>query len=119
MPNAIDEMCPVYVGERRIRLQLSEDSRSPRAFTAITIDADYSACEPEGIVHPLELLITTPTPTDSKRLFYNRASPSTISFRPREGGRHVIRIAEIGHNRWFGYIEIDVAGESASAQTVT
>lgn len=119
MPNIIDEISPTYVGEKRISLALAEDSRSPRAFVPINIDVDYSACEPEGVVHPLELTIVAPTESDFRRARYVRSSPSTISFRPREGGRHVIRLGEIGHNRWFGILEITVAGESATSDTVT
>lgn len=116
MPNIIDELSPPYIGEKRIVLRLAVDSLNPRAFNAVNIEADYTACEPEGVVFPLELLITSPTPTDRRRVFYNRAAPSTISFMPREGGLHVVRLGEIGHNRWFGYIEIDIAGDSASAR---
>lgn len=119
MPNAIDELSPVYIGEKRIRLQLAVDSLKPRALSAVNIDVDYAACEPEGVVPPLELLITAPTPSDFKRVMFNRSAPSLISFKPREGGRYVVRFGEIGHNRWFGYIEITVAGESATANPVT
>lgn len=119
MPNAIDELSPTYVGEKRIKLQLAVDSLNPRAMSAISIDVDYSACEPEGLVPPLELLITAPTPSDFKRVMFNRTAPSLLTFKPREGGRYVVRFGEVGHNRWFGYIEITVAGESATANPVT
>jgi hypothetical protein len=119
MPNIIDELCPSYTGEKRISLQLSEDSRSPRAFVPISIAVDYSACEPEGVCFPLELTIIAPTASDFRRVIYQRAAPSTISFQPREGGLHAVRFGEVGHNRWFGFLEINVAGESASALTVT
>lgn len=119
MPNAIDELCPTYVGEKRLIMSLAEDSLSPRALTAINILVDYAACDPEGVVNPLELTIIAPTEQDFRRVRFNRSAPSTISFQPREGGRHVIRLGEVGHNRWFGFIEIDVAGESATTTPVT
>jgi hypothetical protein len=119
LPNIIDELSPTYVGEKRFVLALAEDSLSPRALTPINIEVDYSACEPEGVMFPLELTIVVPTEQDFRRVLYNRSAPSTISFQPREGGRHVVRLGEVGHNRWFGYIEIDVAGESATSTPVT
>lgn len=119
MPNIIDELSPAYVGEKRITLSLAEDSLLPRAFTPINLDVNYDACDPEGIVPPLELTIVVPTEQDFRRVIFNRSAPSTISFQPREGGRHVVRLGEVGHNRWFGYIEIDVAGESATSAPVT
>lgn len=119
MPNIIDELCPPTVGEKRIVLSLSEDSLSPRAFTAVNVLVDYTACDPEGVVYPLELTIVVPTEQDFRRVRFNRSAPSTISFQPREGGRHVLRLGELGHNRWFGFIEIDVAGESATSTPVT
>ena len=119
MPNIIDEICPTYVGEQRIRMLANENSLRPRAFVALTIDVDYSACLPQGVVLPLELTIVAPTAQNFRRLVYTRAAPSQISFQPREGGKHVIRLGEVGHNRWFGYIEIEVAGEPATRDTVT
>ena len=119
MPNIIDEICPPTVGERRIGLTLATDSLSPRAFNPITLYVNYDACEPEGLVPPLELTIIAPTRQNFQRAIFIRTQPETISFRPREGGMHVVRFGEVGHNRWFGYIEINVAGEPATIDTVT
>jgi hypothetical protein len=119
MPNIIDEICPVTTGEKRIVLQLAEDSLLPRAFVPVNVEANYDACDPEGVVFPLELTIVAPTESNFTRVIYNRSAPTTISFKPREGGKHVVRLGEIGHNRWFGYIEIAVAGEPATVDTVT
>jgi hypothetical protein len=119
MPNIIDEISPTYVGEKRIGLSLATDSLQPRAFNAINVLVDYSACEPEGLAFPLELTIIAPTSQNFQRARFLRTTPETISFRPREGGLHVVRFGEVGHNRWFGYLEINVAGESATIDTVT
>lgn len=119
MPNIIDELCPPTTGEKRIGLSLATDSLQPRAFNPINVLVDYSGCEPEGLVPPLELTIIAPTAANFHRSRYLRTQPETISFRPREGGMHVVRFGEVGHNRWFGYLEINVAGESATVDTVT
>lgn len=119
MPNIIDELCPPTVGEKRIGLSLATDSLQPRAFNPINILVNYDNCAPEGLVPPLELTIIAPTAANFHRSRYLRTTPETISFRPREGGRHIVRFGEVGHNRWFGYLEINVAGEPATIDTVT
>src|SRR5262249_34987198 len=112
MPSLLDELCPDYVGERRFVLALSEDASPARAFAAIELTVDYSATLPQGVVLPLEFTIVSPSPSNFVRRFFRRTSPSNISFIPKEGGRHVVRIAEVGHNRWWGALTIDVVGET-------
>jgi hypothetical protein len=110
--NIIDEICPPYTGEKRFVLQLNLDSTTPTAFSAVNIDVDYSGADPEGVVYPLELTILAPADENFIRFIYQKTSPSQVSFRPREGGLHVVRIAEVGHNRWFGVLHVQVAGDS-------
>lgn len=117
--NIIDELCPSYTGEKRISMQLALDSTSPRAFSAVNIDVDYSAAAPDGIVLPLKLTILAPSPVHFVRTIYRRIAPSQISFRPREGGRHIVRLSEVGHNRWFATLTVNVVGDSLTADGVT
>ena len=111
MPTLHDELCPDYVGARRLVLALAPEAPSPRAFAPVDVTIDYSGAEPEGVVLPLEMTITSPSPSNFVRRILRRTRPSSLSFVPREGGRHLIRVAEVGHNRWFGALLVDVAGE--------
>ena len=45
--------------------------------------------------------------------------PSTITFVPKEGGRHLIRLAEAAHNLWWGRLELDVAGDVIDSRGLT
>jgi hypothetical protein len=37
--------------------------------------------------------------------------PSALSFTPREGGRHLLRLGELAHNRWWGFLVVIVVGD--------
>jgi hypothetical protein len=99
-----------YRGEV-IRLTLSAKTGSPRAFSSVIVDVDFSGCLPNGIVLPLEVTVTAPSPAGFVRHYYRRAAPQSIIFRPSEGGRHLVRIAEAAHQKFYGVITIDVAGD--------
>src|SRR5262245_19613553 len=112
VPSLIDELCPDYVGERRLALSLASLDSPPRAFAAIELVVDYTAALPDGIVLPLELTIASPSPSNFVRRHFLRSRPSSLAFIPQEGGRHLVRLTEVAHNRWWGALTIDVAGET-------
>lgn len=115
----LDELSPTYYGEDRIRLQLAESIETVRAFSAVVLAVDYSATLPAGIVLPLELTVTPPSgaPNFLRRTF-RRLAPSTLAFTPREGGRHLVRLAELFHNHWVGFLELDVEGDPVREQVI-
>jgi hypothetical protein len=112
MPSLLDEICPDYVGERRLVLAVASATATPRAFIPIDVSIDYSATAPAGIALPLELTIVSPSRSNFVRRYYRRGRPSSLTFVPKEGGRHFLRLAEVGHNRWWGALAIDVVGET-------
>lgn len=108
----LDELCPSYVGEDRITLALSEDTLNPRAFSAVDVTIDYDDADADGgVVLPLEVTVTAPSPSGFVKHTYRSNRPTLYTFKPREGGKHLVRVREIGHNRWFGALVIDVAGD--------
>lgn len=110
----VDEVSPAYYGEDRIVLTLSPDTPSPAALDAVLIDVDYSACLPQGVVLPLEMLVTQQSGESTfQRSIFTLLAPSQLAFVPREGGRCLVRLGEKHHNRWFGSLEFDVSGELA------
>ncbi len=111
MPN-IDELAPADVGEDRLVLT-NASTATPKAFTPITIDVDYSACDPAGVVLPLEFTITAPSKSGFSRKLFTRTAPSSIIFTPREGGAHLVRLTEVGHQRWWGKLVVTVSGDRA------
>lgn len=106
----LDEIAPSYIGERRIALSLSEDSEV-LANQSFLVDADYSAAEPQGVTLPLVLTVQGPSPESYQRRVYYRSRPAQIALTLREGGEHLITLAEPSHNRWHGAIRVQVAGE--------
>lgn len=111
MANTQDELCPDYVGEKRITLNLDDALATNRARTAVLVDVDYSECDPEGVVLPLVLTISTERATTFERRVFRRKAPTQISFMPREGGLYTVRLAEFAHNRWFGSLVVTVLGD--------
>jgi hypothetical protein len=106
------EICPDYVGDRRISLSLratGDIQEIPRVGQLVDLVAAYDdAEEGGGIVLPLELVISGPTLAGRQIRLYRRFAPTTIVFIPRERGRHVVTLRERYHNRWFGSLEVIV-----------
>lgn len=111
MANTQDELCPEYVGEKRLVLNRSDPAATLRARTPIALTVNYDACKPEGVVLPLVLTITTEQGTSFDRQVFRRSIPSEITFIPREGGTHTVRLSEFAHNRWFGTLTLAVLGD--------
>jgi hypothetical protein len=111
-----DEICPSIVGEPLIRL--SVDPRAPaRAHYPIDILVDYSACEPAGVSLPLEMLVTIdpgdgPSRHAFRRKIFRRIAPGQLTVTPAEGGRMHVTFREVFHNRWWGELVVEVAGEA-------
>lgn len=108
--SVVDEISPREVGEDRIDLALDQETTSPQVFEPVIVQVDYSRCDPEGVVLPLELTVTGPS-GQVTRQFFRRTRPTEVSFRAQEGGSTLVRLAELYHNRWFGALVIDVAGD--------
>lgn len=110
--SVLDELCPPYFEERRIKLTRADPLTRARARAPIRVLVDYSACEPQGVVLPFETLITGPSGESSfVRHISRRFAPTSITFTPREGGKHSIVLREVGHNRWWGRLDVDVEGD--------
>ncbi|AUX31913.1 MULTISPECIES: hypothetical protein [Sorangium] len=119
MAEPYDLLNPPSLGEQRLKLsRVLHDGQSTvppaRAFSPVDLQVDYSGCIPEGIVLPLELVVVAPSPSGFVRRTYRRVRPATVTFTPQEGGEHLVRIAEVGHARWWGSIVINVLGAELS-----
>ncbi len=116
MPNTQDELCPDYVGDKRITINLSDPDAILQARTAITLTVNYDACDPEGVVLPLVLTVTTERGSSFFRQVFKHTAPTEVTFMPQEGGTHVIRLAEFAHNRWYGSVSVDVLGDKLASE---
>lgn len=110
----VDEVSPAEYAQDLLVLSLVP-GQTPRQFEAVLIDVDYSKADPAGVVLPLELTISSESGAATfQRSIFSRVRPTQLSIVPREGGSHLVRLAEAHHNRWFGALEIDVIGELAT-----
>lgn len=118
MAGVLDDLAPAEAGAAAIKLQRASTTQA-RAFSPVDIAVSIEALATEaarvGLSTPLELTVTPPTASGFERRVFRRAVPSVVTFTPREGGLHLVRLREVGHNRWWGAIEIDVAGERTRA----
>jgi hypothetical protein len=106
-----DEISPTYYGEQRIALRTEAGVSVFRAGVPIVLTVDYSAAAPEGVVLPLELTITSLSGARTfQRRVFRRFAPGQVLVLPREGGPHLVRLAEAHHNRWFGALTLNVEG---------
>jgi hypothetical protein len=113
----LDELSPRYMREDRIDVTLDASVTSPSAFDSILVNASYARCLPEGVVLPLILEVFGPSAQSYQRHEFARVAPSSFVFRPVEGGRHRVILREAAHNRWWGALSVDVAGELLEAPT--
>lgn len=112
----VDEVSPATYGANLIALTVSLETPILRAFEAILVEVDYSEALPAGIVLPLEFTVTSESGAALyQRRVFRRLAPTLLSFVPREGGSHLIRLAEQHHNRWFGSLLVNVEGSPLKA----
>lgn len=103
-----EEICPGYVGDERLTLELARPLEPPTAFRVVEVLVGYA----EGTSCPIEFSVSGPTIAKNRSRIYRRRPPRSVSFIPREGGAHLVRVRELTHNRWYGQLVIDVIGET-------
>jgi len=105
----LDEINPAHVGEDRIGVQLAS-SDAPLANTPIRVDFSYDKADPEGVVLPLEVIVSGPDEFSDEREF-RLLRPSSIEFDPPSAGSYLVLIREKFHNRWQGRLTFEVEGD--------
>lgn len=115
MPS-IDELAPRTCREKKLDLQLDPNADAAKAFTPLLVLVSYARALPEGVMLPLIFEVQGPSASSYQRRDFTRFAPSTIIFRPREGGRHLLILREAAHYRWWGSLAVNVAGEPLKAE---
>lgn len=105
----IDELSPLSVGSERIALAPADPLTPARAFSPFSVAVDYALCDPEGVVLPLEMVVTSPS--KSTRTLFRRVVPTELTIHPDEGGPWIVVLREHAHNLWWGRLAIDVDGD--------
>lgn len=105
-----DELSAPWVGAEALKLSLVDPLSPLRANVAIDLEVDYSASE-EGVTLPLEQLVVGPSSESFRRHVHQRQQPSIITFTPPQGGRHIVTLRQIGGDKLFGKLAVEVEGE--------
>lgn len=105
----VDEISPAYVGEDKISLSLDPATSPAHAGVPVQINIDYSSTEPEGVVFPLELIVSGPS---YQQKIFRKLAPPSLTIVVEEPGEHLVLFRELGHNRWQGRLLIDVIGDT-------
>lgn len=111
MSRTLDELAPDYLQDARIRLTPSDPISRPQARKPTTILVDAAACLPQGLMLPIEILVTGPSKKSFIRKVDSRFVRTSFTFTPREGGRFTIVLREVAHNLWWGTLDLDVSGD--------
>ena len=111
----IDELAPRTVREKKLDISTDPNAEAPRANQAIRLTVSYARTAPDGVSLPLIMQVQGPSPASVRRRVFSRVRPAALIFTPREGGRHLVSLREAGHNRWWGSIALEVAGDSATS----
>lgn len=115
----IDDFSPDYVGSDAIKVSLAPTTISPAVGQAVIFQVDYSGADGiGGIVLPLVVTVQAPTTAGFYRRMVTRAAPAQFVYFPISGGKHLLTIAEAGHNQVFGALPFDVAGDQLSIPAI-
>lgn len=109
--STLDNVSPSGLGQKVIALTVLE-GEAPTVAHAVDVAVDYSAAAPAGVSLPVELVVQGPTEAGYYRHIYRRVLPAQLTFFPVVGGPHLVRLRELAHNRYFGSLQVDVAGDS-------
>lgn len=112
----LDRICPHYVGSGKITVQLDTATTPPYAYSATTINIDYSSTGENWVSLPIEIIIA-PSSADSDgyiRKKFTDAPPESFTWRPTRPGSHLVIVRELFHNQYQGKLEINVEGDPAS-----
>lgn len=109
----IDDFSPSIIGSDRFTIALSSATLTPRVGEAVLFDIGYDAAGADGgVVLPLELIVQSPAVAGFMRKTFRRFKPVQVSYFPITAGEHLVRIAETGHNLFFGALAFTVLGDA-------
>jgi hypothetical protein len=106
-----DDICPGYVGDALIGLQLADPIATRLPFEPVDVVVDWSRTEAfGGACLPIEVIVTDGSAT---RIDYRVAIftlPGLVTFTPESSGVHTVLVREMAHNRWVGTLRVPIGG---------
>lgn len=112
----IDIISPRDIGADKIVITVDPSSEPLLSSSAITLNFDYSAASPGGVVLPLQFVLQ---PTFGRGVGYFEKEfrldrPSSFTFRVPGAGQYLALLRECWHNSWQGRLLLDIGGEQFS-----
>jgi hypothetical protein len=111
MTSRIDEICPPYVKARRLTLELTAAKTNPTAHKSLLVNVTYDQTSPQGVMVPLVMVVQGPSQRSYQERVFRGRPPTQLVVTPREGGKHLVSLRELYHNRWWGAVEFEVVGD--------
>lgn len=90
--------------------ELRAPEHAPKTGNPETFVVDYGKTFPEGVSLPLRFEVQGPSRAAYYRRDFVMQKPEELFFVPKEGGLHNITLRELFHNKWWGALQIDIAG---------
>jgi hypothetical protein len=114
-----ERVAPDEIGQKMIDVTLADADAMLLAHRPISLAISYARCAPTGVMLPIVITVSSGSSQASyRRSVFARVAPDSYTFTPREGGPHVIRVAEAFHNRWWGALKVDVGGARLNEGTI-
>lgn len=113
MSNVLDVISPLYIGQDKIVISVDPSSQPLLTSSLITLNFDYSATAPGGVVKPLKLQVQ-PSFGNGEGYFevtFDLFTPDSYTFQAGGAGDYLAVIKEIGHNSWQGRLLFTVKGD--------
>lgn len=112
--NIVDMLTPLDAEQQSISVT-TESTATLHTSRAITLLFDYTDTEPNGVIPPLDLTIIPTHEGEGVaiRKTFRRQAPTRFTFYVQSAGRYVVLLKERFHNKTFGLLILDVAGDSA------
>jgi hypothetical protein len=111
----LDDLSPPNVRQPLVKLELVDPFARLLAFAPVELAVSLlGEAVTVGLVAPVELTVMPPSGDVRnfyRHVFRGRRVPETVTFPTREGGMHLVRLAEVGHNLWFGTLEVLIDGD--------
>lgn len=116
MADELDTISPRTIGSDQIVITVDPVSLPLLATRVVTLNFDYSATAPGGVVLPLILKVQ---PTTGRGVGYfekvfRKIRPSSYAFTLPGAGQYLVLLRECAHNSWQGRIVLDIGGEQFS-----
>ena len=119
MSLSLEELSPSIIGSKLIELTLAGEESAVVVGEPVSLTVDYGNVDDNGVALPLVLTVQGTSATSYQSKTFSRELPQAITFVPREGGNHTVRLYEAAHNQLWGSITIFVDGERLQQPEVT